>query len=124
VVSDAGGSIQACAELLPLSASVAEVRSLVVARDLRGAGLAARMLEDLRRRARAAGFQSLTAFTHDPRFFMRQNFSIVPHVRVPEKIATTCVSCPLFRNCTQYAMLLPLEAVARYRVAAPARRVA
>jgi amino-acid N-acetyltransferase len=124
VVSDAGGSIQACAELLPLSASVAEVRSLVVARDLRGAGLAARMLEDLRRRARAAGFESLTAFTHDPRFFMRQNFSIVPHVRVPEKIATTCVSCPLFRNCTQYAMLLPLEAVARYRVAAPARRVA
>ena len=123
VVCDVAGSIKACAELAPLSTAVAEIRSLVVARDFRRVGLAARLVEELRRRARAGGYRTLTAFTHDPRFFIRQNFSIVPHVWVPEKIEHDCRSCPLFRRCAQYAMLLPLDAVTRY-VAAPAVRVA
>ncbi len=122
VVCDVAGTIKACAELAPLSAAVAEVRSLVVARDFRRVGLAARLVGEMTTRARAAGFETLTAFTNDPRFFIRQNFSIVPHVWVPEKIANTCLTCPLFRRCTQYAMLLPLDAVRRY--SPPAARVA
>jgi amino-acid N-acetyltransferase len=125
VVCDVEGEIKACAELAPLSSAVAEVRSLVVARDFRRVGLAARLVGEVRRRATAAGFDSLCAFTHDARFFVRQNFSIVPHLWVPEKISTDCVTCPLFRRCEQYAMVLPLEAVAQYGAAeAPARRVA
>jgi amino-acid N-acetyltransferase len=123
VVCDVAGAIKACAELAPLSPAVAEVRSLVVARDFRRVGLAARLVGEMSRLARAAGFETLTAFTHDPRFFIRQNFSIVPHVWVPEKITSTCLACPLFRQCSQYAMLLPLDAVRRYGPA-PAARVA
>lgn len=122
VVCDVAGRITACAELAPLSQTVAEVRSLVVSRDLRGAGLAQRMVDQLRNRARALGFDTLTAFTHDARFFVRQGFSIVPHVWVPEKIMTDCVGCPLFRHCEQYAMVLPLAARQAWR-ARPARAV-
>jgi N-acetylglutamate synthase-like GNAT family acetyltransferase len=121
VVCDAGGELTACAELAPLSPRVAEVRSLVVSRTFRRVGLAARLVDDVRRRAVEAGFQTLCAFTHDARFFVRQNFSIVPHLWLPEKVATDCVGCPLFRKCSQYAMVLPLEAVARYGVAASTR---
>jgi amino-acid N-acetyltransferase len=110
VVCRIGGTIKACAELAPLSAGVAEVRSLVVAEDLRRSGVAGRLVAELRRRAVMAGFQLLCAFTHDARFFVRQGFSIVPHVWVPEKIATDCLACPLFRQCNQYAMTLPLDA--------------
>ncbi len=118
-------SSRRAAELAPLSRTVAEVRSLVVAEDFRRVGLAARLVAHLRDRAKAAGFETLCAFTHDARFFVRQNFSIVPHLSVPEKIATDCVGCPLFRTCGQYAMILPLRAVAKYRVAtSPARREA
>ena len=124
VVCDVGDAIKACAELAPLSAAVAEVRSLVVARDFRRVGLAARIVGEMRTRARLAGFDTLAAFTHDPRFFIRQNFSIVPHVWLPEKIARTCLGCPLFRRCSQYAMVLGLHAVARYGVAPAARKVA
>jgi amino-acid N-acetyltransferase len=112
IVSEIAGRLAACAELAPLSPKVAEVRSLVVSQDVRRVGLAARLVGELRSRARTAGFQKLTAFTHDPRFFVRQNFSIVPHVWVPEKITTDCLSCPLFRQCKQYAMVLPLQAAA------------
>jgi amino-acid N-acetyltransferase len=114
VVCESDGVIQACAELAPLSGAVAEVRSLVVSRDFRRVGIAARLVDEIRRRARAGGFRSLTAFTHDARFFVRQNFSMVPHTWVPEKIARDCTTCPLFRRCDQHAMVLPLEEIVRY----------
>ena len=66
------------------------------------------MVEELGRRARRDGFARLCAFAHDARFFVRMGFSIVPHTWVPEKIAHDCHSCPLFRNCGQYAIVLDL----------------
>jgi N-acetylglutamate synthase-like GNAT family acetyltransferase len=114
LVCDLAGAIVACAELAPLSRSVAEVRSLVVSRDARRGGLARRLVVELRDRAKGAGYDTLCAFTHDARFFVRQNFSIVPHVWLPEKIMTDCQGCPLFRRCRQYAMILPLDEMPRY----------
>lgn len=122
VVCELAGDIAACAELAPLSPRVAEVRSLVVSRQVRRVGLAARLIGELRSRGLRAGFDTLCAFTHDPRFFVRQNFSIVPHVWLPEKITRDCLGCPLFRACGQYAMVFPLSSVAKY--AAPADRSA
>lgn len=101
-----GERIVACAELAPLSPAVAEVRSLVVAREARQTGLGYRLVDELGRRARREGFARLCAFAHDPRFFVRLGFSIVPHTWVPEKIAHDCHACPLFRNCGQYAVVL------------------
>jgi N-acetylglutamate synthase-like GNAT family acetyltransferase len=125
VVADVDGAITACAELAPLSKKVAEIRSLVVSSQFRRVGLAAMMVGELRQRAKAAGFETLCAFVHDARFFVRQNFSIVPHLWLPEKIATDCVGCPLFRRCEQYAVTLSLRDVPRYGVArTPARHAA
>jgi len=106
VVAAQGDRIVACAELAPLSPAVAEVRSLVVAREARQTGLGYRLVDELGRRARREGFARLCAFAHDPRFFVRLGFSIVPHTWVPEKIAHDCHACPLFRNCGQYAVVL------------------
>jgi hypothetical protein len=36
----------------------------------------------------------------------------VPHLWIPEKIFIDCVKCPLFRQCGQYAMVLPLDSIA------------
>jgi amino-acid N-acetyltransferase len=101
--------IVGCAELAPLSAAVAEVRSLVVSQDARRLGVGQSMVEALGARARRDGYTKLCAFAHDPAFFVRQGFSIVPHTWVPEKIAHDCFSCPLFRNCGQYAIVLDLN---------------
>lgn len=108
VVAEVDGLILACAELVPLSARLAEVRSLVVSPDARRHGVATRLLDELRTQASARGFQSLLALAHDPRFFIRHDFSIVPHEWILEKIARDCRTCALFRNCGQRAMLLPL----------------
>ena len=51
----------------------------------------------------------------EPAFFVRRGFSIVPHTWVPEKIAHDCNTCPLFRNCGQYAIILDLDGSATVR---------
>ena len=78
------------------------------------------MIDELRDRARVLGFDQFCAFTHDARFFVRQGFSIVPHVWVPQKISTDCLAFALFRRCGQYAMVQSLQPVARYAPAVTA----
>jgi amino-acid N-acetyltransferase len=109
VVAVHRGHIVGCAELAPLSGAVAEVRSLVVHRDARALGIGRRIVDELQRRARIEGYERLCAFTHEPGYFVRMGFSIVPHVWVPEKIAHDCTSCPLFRRCGQHAVVLTLQ---------------
>ena len=112
-VANREGRIVACAELAPLSRTVAEIRSLVVEDGKRGSGLGRLIVTDLRRRARHEGFETLCAFTHNPAYFVRLGFSIVPHFWLPEKISTDCWRCPLFQRCGQYAMVDHLGSPAR-----------
>jgi amino-acid N-acetyltransferase len=109
VVATRGRRIVGCAELAALSAHVAEVRSLVVDPAERGHGVGTMIVDELRRRARADGFDKLCAFTHAPAYFIPMGFSIVPHTWLLEKVTTDCVKCPLFRRCGQYAMVVPVE---------------
>ena len=104
-----GKKVVGCAELAPLSAQVAEVRSLAVDAKERAKGIGAMLVDDLRRRAHEDGFDKLSAFTHAPGYFSQMGFSIVPHLWVPEKVFTDCVKCPMFRRCGQYAMVIPLD---------------
>jgi amino-acid N-acetyltransferase len=101
--------IVGCAELAPLSAHVAEVRSLAVDASARGGRVGVTIVDELRRRARRAGFEKLCAFTHAPSYFIHMGFSIVPHLWLAEKVFTDCVSCRQFRTCGQYAMVVPLD---------------
>ena len=104
VVAVEGDHVAACADLAPLSRTVAEIRSLVVRRDARAAGLGRQIVDEIVHRATIAGFETLCAFTHTPGYFVQLGFSIVPHVWVPEKIETDCRTCPHFRRCGQYAV--------------------
>ena len=109
VVAERNGEVIACAELAPLSRTIAEVRSLVVSAEARGLGVGTDLLDELIGRAAAGGFEKICAFTHAASYFVQRGFSIVPHVWVPEKIVTDCHRCPLFRRCEQYALVRPLH---------------
>jgi amino-acid N-acetyltransferase len=109
VIGVRGRSIVGCAELAPLGAQVAEVRSLAVDRGERGAGVGTSLVDELRRRARHDGYEKLCVFTHAPGYFIGMGFSIVPHLWLLEKLFTDCMTCPHFRRCGQYAMVVPLD---------------
>jgi amino-acid N-acetyltransferase len=109
VVAELDGEIVGCAELARLSATVAEVRSLVVSEALRGQRIGTRIVEQLASKAAVAGYGTLCAFTHNAAHFVRLGFTIVPHIWMPEKIAHDCTGCALFRRCGQYAVRLQLQ---------------
>jgi amino-acid N-acetyltransferase len=108
IVAMVGRRVVACADLAPLSRTVAEVRSLVVSDQVRSRGVGRRLVDELASRAAASGFQTLCAFTHVAGYFVQMGFSIVPHTWLPEKIEADCRSCAQFRTCGQYAVMLPL----------------
>lgn len=108
VVAVLDDEVVACADLAPLSRAVAEVRSLIVSEHARFGGIGRRLLNELIARGSLSGFEKICAFTHSPAYFVQMGFSIVPHVWLPEKIATDCNSCAQFRRCGQYAVMLPL----------------
>jgi amino-acid N-acetyltransferase len=103
------GEVVGCADLAPLSRTVAEVRSLVVSEDARSAGIGRRLIDAVIARAETAGFERVCAFTHAPSFFVKLGFSIVPHDWLPEKFSTNCATCTQFRTCGQWAVMLPLR---------------
>ena len=109
VVAVRGRAVVGCAELAPLSPQVAEVRSLAVDPSTQGRGVGTSLVQELRYRARREGYDQLCAFTHAPGYFIPMGFSIVPHLWLTEKVFTDCVKCPKFRQCGQYAMVLPLD---------------
>jgi amino-acid N-acetyltransferase len=109
VVAVKARKVVGCAELAPLSPHVAEVRSLAVDSAARGSRVGVMMVDELRLRARREGYEKLCAFTHAPRYFIHMGFSIVPHLWLTEKVFTDCVKCPQFRQCGQYAMVVPLD---------------
>jgi amino-acid N-acetyltransferase len=109
VAVDEDEMVLGCADLAPLSRTVAEIRSLVVSEEARSAGIGRRLIDAVIARAEAAGFDRVCAFTHAPSFFVQLGFSIVPHDWLPEKIRTDCGTCTHFRTCGQYAVMLPLK---------------
>ncbi|MDE3154880.1 MAG: GNAT family N-acetyltransferase [Acidobacteriota bacterium] len=109
VVADRGGAVVGCAELAPLGADLAEVRSLVVDASERGSGLGRALVAALWHRAAEVGFRRLCAFSHAPGWFVHMGFSLVPHVWLTEKVLADCVRCPLFRACGQYAVVASLD---------------
>src|SRR5688500_17631648 len=99
VVAVDDGEIVGCADLAPLSRTVAEVRSLVVSALARSSGAGGRLVDALVARAAQAGFERLCAFTHTPAYFVQRGFSIVPHEWLPEKISMDCGTCAQYRRC-------------------------
>lgn len=118
VIAVHGNRVLGCADLAPLSGSIAEIRSLVVDSTARASGIGRRLLDRLMARAERSGVETLCAFTHSPAYFVHAGFSIVPHAWVPEKIDRDCASCVLFRRCGQYAVAMPLGAAVRLHVSA------
>ena len=109
MVATRDGVVIGCGELAPLSRTMSEVRSLVVTTGERGGGIGTRLLTALVGGGRRQGASRVCAFTHIPRAFIAQGFSIVPHTWLPEKIMTDCQGCEWFRRCAQYAVVIELD---------------
>ena len=98
----------ACGSLEHFTDELAEVRSLMVASDIKRGGLGRLIVNDLIDTARSRGVSRVMALTYVPEFFHKLGFVTVNKNIFPEKIWGICVNCYKFHNCDEIAVLLKL----------------
>jgi len=107
-VIEQDGRIIACGSLENFTDELAEIRSLMVEKDIKGSGLGKKIVEELIKMARHRGVKRVMALTYVPEFFHKFGFTTVSKDIFPEKIWGICVNCYKFRNCDEIAVLLKL----------------
>ena len=110
VAVDARGRVRGCGALKEYSPSLAEVASLVIARDAQRGGLGKRIVEELEALARMRGIDELFALTMTAGFFQRAGYAITERARYPEKIRRDCTSCARRFGCTEVCVARVLRA--------------
>ena len=110
VLHDEEGRLIGCAALSIMWDDLAEVRSLLVAPDLRGGGRGYLLVKACLEEARALGLTRVFALTYQVAFFERQGFKVVSKDMLPQKVWMICIHCPKFPDCDETAVLLELDA--------------
>lgn len=109
LVIEVGGRIVACGALCVMGASLAEVKSLVVAESLRGQGLGKRVVLALLDEARKLELRRVFALSDNPPLFARMGFRIADRETLPQKVWRECIVCPKYLNCTETAVEIILQ---------------
>jgi amino-acid N-acetyltransferase len=87
---------------------LAEVRSLVVRRDLRGAGVGRLLVRAALDEAQTMGIERVYVFTRIPDFFLGLGFTVVDRSELPYKAFKDCQQCPLFPGCDETPLIYDL----------------
>jgi amino-acid N-acetyltransferase len=100
--------ILACGALVPLTNTLAEVRSLAVHESQQGKGLGGYLVLELVQMARMRGFEQVCALTLRENFFVRLGFEVVDRWSISPKVWQACIFCRKFHRCDEVAVLMNL----------------
>jgi amino-acid N-acetyltransferase len=104
-----GGGVGGCCALHIDLNDLAEVRTLIVKPELRGAGIGAHLVRACLEEARDLGIGRVYALTRSVPFFQRLGFHEVDKHVLPHKVFKDCVRCPLFPDCDESAVMLDMR---------------
>lgn len=96
--------IGGCCALHIDTEDLAEIRSLVVQKSLRGQKIGVKLVNACLRDARELDIARVYVLTRIPDFFAKHGFREVDKHKLPHKIYNDCVRCPLFPDCDEIAM--------------------
>lgn len=107
-VIEVDNEVMACGSLEHFSDELAEIRSLMVKKDLKKSGYGSLIINELINTAKQRKVKRLMALTYAPVFFHKFGFKTVDKSIFPEKVWGICVNCYKFDNCDEIAVLLEL----------------
>jgi amino-acid N-acetyltransferase len=84
---------------------LAEVRSLAVLPEYRGAGLGRTIVEELLAEAERLGVGRVFALTYAAKFFQSFGFRVIDKTLLPKKIWADCIHCHKFPMCDEIAVI-------------------
>ncbi len=108
VANEDDNEILACCALAICWENLAEVRSLVVASELRGQGMGRKLIDACLSDALTLGIYRVFALTNTQSFFLKMGFTEVSKDSLPQKVWSDCLNCPRFPDCDEVAMLMEL----------------
>ncbi len=88
---------------------LAEVRSLLVRRDMRDKGLGSILLNSCLEEAKKMGVKRIFALTYKVNFFKKHGFREIDKKELPHKIWSDCIKCSKFPDCDEEAVIIELE---------------
>ncbi|MDR2081625.1 MAG: N-acetyltransferase [Campylobacteraceae bacterium] len=85
---------------------LAEIRSIVVKRGLRGKGIGASIVKKLLEEGRLLGLKQVFTLTYKKEFFEKLSFKEIPKESLPvSKIWADCIKCKHFPICDETALI-------------------
>ncbi len=91
------------------SITLAEIRSLIVAEELRGRGIGKELVIRALEEGRDLAVKEVLALTYNKEFFERLGFFEIQKSEIPEhKIWQDCIKCKHFPVCNEVAMMYRL----------------
>ncbi|MCU0916128.1 MAG: N-acetyltransferase [Planctomycetes bacterium] len=105
LVAELDGKVVGCCALEVIWSDLAEIKSLAVAHENRGAGVGTALIAVALEQARYLGVPRLFALTLEPGFFERVGFSVVPKDDLPMKVWSDCAKCPKQSECDEIAVI-------------------
>ncbi len=102
--------IVGCGALVPLTDTLAEIRSLAIHDSQHGKGIGSLIVQQLIDLARAREYHQLCALTLRENFFTRLGFQVVDRWSISPKVWQACIYCPKFHRCDEIAVLMNLTA--------------
>ena len=106
VVETRGHTFIGCASLHVYGNHLAEVRSIVVRPQDKGAGAGGLLVRALLRQAEAKDIRCLCLFTRIPEFFEHFHFHTAEHRALRDKVLKDCMHCARRNACDETAMIL------------------
>ena len=103
------GTVTGCCALHIVWDSLGEIRSLAVAKECQGRGVATRLVEACLAEATALGVKRVFALTYIPDFFIRLGFEPIDKAELPHKVWSDCMHCPKFPDCDEVAMVMDFK---------------
>ena len=109
ILKDNDGRLIATAALHIVWEDLAEIRSLLVDKSLRGGGHGRKLAQACIDEARELGIQQVFALTYSPGFFEKLGFHQADKASLPHKIWADCIHCPHFPDCNEVPVLLEVS---------------
>jgi amino-acid N-acetyltransferase len=107
-VFDDNGQVVGCCAVEIVWRDLAEIKSLAVDESRRGQGIGKALAAAARAEAHRLALARLFALTREPAFFERLGYRSVPREKLPHKVWTDCVHCPVQDHCDEVAMVLDI----------------
>ncbi|NQT18798.1 MAG: N-acetyltransferase [Planctomycetes bacterium] len=104
----ANDAVVGCCALHIVWDGIAEIRSLAVDEQRRGAGIGTSLMRRCLVECQGLGVGEVFVLTYVPAYFERAGFGEVSKDVLPHKIWSDCVKCPKFPDCGEVAMMLTL----------------